>query len=260
VEGVLGISEGVVSILTQRKASSHPVLIALVISLAGLCLLPFLLINPPPTIVIPWQTPLIGSLFILICGLGIVAGVSPRHCSLSFRNRTKIVEEKPADPQTQPALDIEKRGHHPTCDAYAGHVLKLQSRTLCAGCSGLVTGAIIAICGTVLVFFVGWQFYDPCLIFWIGFVFVTIGLMQHLIYRILLVNRGVARFIVNILFVLGPLLLLASLIQISNSLALAGYLLLLTLYWIFTRISMSQRSHRLICRRCAERVCELRES
>jgi hypothetical protein len=259
VERVFGVGEGVVPILTQRKVNSNTALIALVISLAGLCLLPFLLINSPPTIMIPWQTQLIGSIFALICVVGGVAGVSPRHCSLSFRASRKGREEKAQYSKPKPALNIQKRGHHPTCDSYSGHILKLQSRVLCAGCTGLVTGAVIAICGSVLFFFVSLRFFDPYLTFWIGFIFVALGLIQHLVYRMFGVNRGSIRFIVNILFVLGPFLLLASLVQISNNLTMAGYLLLLTLYWIFTRISMSQRSHRLICRCCPNHTCVLRE-
>ena len=259
MERVFGVGEGVVQNLMQRKANSTTALIALVISLAGLCLLPILLINSPPAILIPWQTQLIGSIFTLICVVGIVAGVSPRHCSLSFRASREGVEEKTQDPKTEPASNIQKRGHHPTCDSYSGHVLKLQSRVLCAGCTGLVTGAVIAICGTVLFFFVNLRFFDPYLMFWIGFIFVALGLNQHVAYRMFAVNLGNARFIVNILFVLGPFLLLASLVQISNNLIIAGYLLLLTLYWIFTRILMSQRSHRLICRCCTEQACILRE-
>jgi len=259
VERLLGVSKGAVPILTQPKHKSNSAVIALVISLAGLSFFPFLLLNPPPTIIIPWQTRLVGSLFALICIFGIVAGVSPRHCSFSFRSRRKHTEVKSSKSNSQPSSSIQKRGHHPTCEAYAGHVLKIQSRTLCAGCSGLVTGAAFAILGTVFVFFMGWQFYDPYLVFWIGFFFVFFGLIQHLIYQILKVNQGTVRFIVNILFVLGPFLLLASLIPISNNLTLAGYLLLLTLYWIFTRIAMSQRSHRLMCKRCTDLTCALRE-
>ena len=259
MERFLRASKGVVSILTQRKPSSTSALIALVISLAGLCLLPILLTSPPSTIVLPWQTQLVGGLFTLICVLGIIAGISPRHCSFSFLTRTKSIAAKSLDPQPTPASEIQKRGHHPTCEAYSGHVLKLQSRILCAGCTGLVTGALLAILGAVLFFFAGWRFYDPYLIFWIGFVFVAFGLIQHLIYRLLGINHGFVRFIVNNLFVLGPFLLLASLVQILNNLILSGYLLLLTLYWIFTRITMSQRSHRLICGRCTEHACVLRE-
>jgi hypothetical protein len=259
VERLLGISQGVVSILIQRKSTSTAALIALVISLAGLSLLPILLTAPPPTIIIPWQTQLIGGLFMLICIFGIAAGISPRHCSFSFLTRTKSKKVEPPGKHSPPASEIQKRGHHPTCEAYARHVLKLQSRTLCAGCSGLVTGACFAILGAVLFFFLGWRFFDPYLIFWIGFGLVVFGLIQHLIYQILRISYGTARFIVNILFVLGPFLLLASLMQILNNLTLAGYLLLLTLYWIFTRITMSKRSHRLICGRCPEHACALRE-
>ncbi|MFX1300931.1 MAG: hypothetical protein ACFFDE_08300, partial [Promethearchaeota archaeon] len=91
-------------------------------------------------------------------------------------------------------------------------------------------------------------------------VFVTIGLLQHPLYQLLNLHRGILRFIINILFVVGPFLLLASLTHITNSIILAIYLLLLILYWIFTRIVMSRRSHQLICSRCNRPECPYSEA
>jgi hypothetical protein len=246
--------------LTQHIRNSNLALIALVISFAGLSLLPLLLINNPPTIMVPWQTPLIGILFAFICIFGIVAGVSPKHCSFLPRTRKATPTESNTNSHPQSSVEIHKKGHHPTCDYYSGHILTLRTKTLCAGCTGLVTGAMVALIGTIMFFFLGWRFFDPTLIFWIGVILVVIGLLQHLIYHLLAVHLGSVRFVMNILFVLGPFLLLASQVQLTDNFAIALYLLMLTLYWIFTRIIMSRRSHREICGRCNKIACPLRES
>ncbi|MFX0168899.1 MAG: hypothetical protein ACFE89_06000 [Candidatus Hodarchaeota archaeon] len=246
--------------MTPRTRKLDLAVPSLFISIAGLALLPLLLINPPPTIIVPWQTQLIGAGFGLICVLGIIAGVSPTHCSRPFRTRREKTKVPDSEQHAQAELELHKRGHHPTCQHYSGHIMVWGSRTFCAGCTGLVTGALIALFGTILFFFFSWQFLDPIPIFWVGFLLVAFGLLQHMLYQFLGVNHGVVRFAMNILFVLGPLMLLASLVQITNNLVLALYLLLLTLYWIFTRIVMSRRSHTIICASCANTDCLLREA
>jgi hypothetical protein len=244
----------------QRKGSSFA-LISLALSLIGLGLLPFLLLNPPPVFVIPWQTQLIGGSFTLICILGIVAGVSPSHCSFSLKSKREDGSAEARLNATAPTVDsIRKKGHHPTCDYYQGHILRIQSRIVCAGCTGLVTGAIIALCGTALFFFVNLRFTFPISSFGLGWIFLAVGLLQHYIYRVLNLQRGVIRFLINVLFVVGAFLLLATLTQLTNSLVLASYLLILILYWIFTRISMSRRSHRQICVECGIATCPLSDA
>lgn len=245
--------------MTNRRPSSQFSVISLILSLLGLVFLPLMLLNPPPpTIVLPWQTQLIGFAFTIICILGIIAGISPSHCSLKRKKKKRSQKEIPE--QTNSTQSIRKEGHHPTCDHYSGHVITIKGSQYCAGCNGLVTGAIITIIGTILFFFLSFPMAYPEATFWLGFAFVTTGLLQHPLYQLLKLNRGLIRFIINILFVVGSFLLLASLSQLTNSLILAIYLLLLILYWIFTRIVMSRRSHHLICSRCNRSECPYSEA
>ena len=247
--------------MTTRRPSSQFSMISLILSLLGLVLLPLMLLNPPPPIVVlPWQTQFIGFAFMIICILGIIAGISPSHCSLTRKKKKQSQKEIAKQTNSTQTKSIRKEGHHPTCDQYSGHVITIKGSHYCAGCNGLVTGAIIAIIGTILLFFLSFPIVYPVAIFWLGFVFVAIGLLQHPLYQLLKLNHGSIRFIINTLFVAGSFLLLASLSQLTNSLMLAIYLLLLILYWIFTRIVMSRRSHHLICSRCNRPECPYSEA
>jgi hypothetical protein len=244
--------------MTRQRHSSDFTLVSLLLSLLGLGLLPFLLLNPPPSFIIPFKLQLIGTTFAVICILGILAGIFPTHCSRAGKKKTKAsTEESPRDFPSANIGQIQKRGHHPTCDHYSGHVLRIHKRILCAGCTGLVSGAIIALIGTVLFFFGNARFISPMFTFWLGWFFAAIGLGQHYIYRILHIEHGVARYLVNVLFVVGPFFLLATLIQFTDSVILGTYLLVLILYWIFTRILMSRRSHKRICAECGATNCPL---
>ncbi|MDO8125101.1 MAG: hypothetical protein Q6364_12070 [Candidatus Hermodarchaeota archaeon] len=247
--------------MTNRRHSSQFSVISLILSLLGLVLLSLMLLNPPPPVVVlPWQTQLIGFAFMIICILGIIAGISPSHCSLTRKKKKQSQKEIVEQTNSTQIKSIRKEGHHPTCNHYSGHVITIKGSHYCAGCNGLVTGAIIAIIGTILFFFLSFPIVYPEATFWLGFIFVTIGLLQHPLYQLLKLNRGIIRFIINSLFVVGSFLLLASLTQLTNSLILAIYSLLLILYWIFTRIVMSRRSHRLICSRCNRPECPYSEA
>ncbi|MFX1318500.1 MAG: hypothetical protein ACFE9D_10750 [Promethearchaeota archaeon] len=245
---------------TRRRGVSFP-LITLALSLVGLGLLPLLVLTAPPSIIVPWQNQLMGISFALICILGIIAGVSPSHCS----RRSKTSELRVAETMRLEATEssttlIHKEGHHPTCDQYHGHILRIYNRVLCAGCTGLVTGAAFALIGTILFFFANFPIILPNVIFWIGFILVALGLIQHFVYRLVRVQRGEVRIIVNGLFVIGAFLLLASVVQLTNNLVVSGYLLILTLYWVFTRIAMSRWSHQRICVRCQVADCPLSDA
>ncbi len=247
--------------MTRQKQNAQLALISLFLSVLGLILLPFLFSSSPPIFVLPWQNQIIGFAFATICVLGIVAGVSPAHCTLSAKLRkSQRTESEPLDKTVIFEEGISKKAHHPTCDQYSGHTINIKNRILCAGCTGLVTGATIALMGTTLYFFLGLRFIFPEVVFWIGFLFVMIGLFQHPIYRLMPMLGGGPRVFVNVLFVVGSFLLLASLMQFMNNAVLGVYCLLLILYWIFTRITMSRRSHRKICSRCLKTRCTLSEA
>ncbi|MFW9830425.1 MAG: hypothetical protein ACFFD8_01415 [Candidatus Thorarchaeota archaeon] len=248
--------------MTKIKQNSQLAIVSLTLSLLGLGLLPLLFTSHPPTILFPWQSQLIGLSFMIICVLGIIAGISPSHCSRSPQPKKESHDMKRATNTIHTEAPTYKMGHHPTCHPYSSHTIRIKDRVFCAGCTGLVTGALIALIGTTLFFFLNFQLIFPQIIFWIGFIFVALGLIQHLLYRLQfhILQHGGTRIFLNILFVVGSFLLLASLWQLTNSLAFAAYMLLLILYWILTRIIMSRHSHRHICRACEKTNCPLSDA
>lgn len=231
-------------------------LVYLVISLLGLILIPLLVLNPSPLIIsIPWQHQIIWGIFLLICILGTLAGISPASCSLRFHSKPKQEQRRNQTQQSPSQFTITKRGHHPTCEHYTSHIFIIGSKIYCAGCSGLVLGALFAIFGTSL-YLIGWlPVLNPSLIFWLGFVGVLVGLLQHPFYQILPIKSGVVRIVINVIFVNGAFFLLLGVTELTPSLILQSFLLILILYWIYTRIAMSKRSHSTICKFCGKDDC-----
>lgn len=244
--------------MTAPKRKSNFAVISLLISLLGLGLLPFLMLNPPLSFTLPWQNQIIGIAFSGICVLGIIAGISPTHCGRPAKNKKNATTEETIDEKPTSTSDsIQKSGHHPTCVNFVSHVVQIRSRILCAGCTGLVLGALLALIGSTLFSFGNLMLPFPLFFFWLGWVCVALGLLQHFIYQMFHVNRGEIRLLTNVVFVVGAFLLLATLMQLTTSWILGGYLLVLILYWIFTRIVMSRRSHQRICSQCGKLVCPL---
>ena len=86
-----------------------------------------------PPVNIPSQNTIARLIFGAICVLGIIAGITPRWCTFASKS-----ERRGNDGVA---------GHHPDCGHFPGHTVKLGERVFCAGCSGLVLGAVTALIG-----------------------------------------------------------------------------------------------------------------
>jgi hypothetical protein len=248
----------------KRDSTRIDALFFLGASLASLCFLPLATfgITLPP-VSLPWQRQVIGLAFSVICLLGALAGVSPSTCSRPFRAKpkpTKSRQTATSSPSPPTGRQVQKKGHHATCTNYASHVVHIGGAVYCAGCTGLVLGAAIALVGSTLHFFLGVPLTYALVVFWLGFAGVALGLLQHPLYAVSKPRHGVVRVFVNIAFVVGAFLLLASVADLTNNLLLEAYLLLATIYWIFTRIAMSRRAHSRICTLCGDTGCRLSEA
>ena len=218
-------------------------------SLLGLCLLAiltFYISEEAPFF--PLRRGLNVLLFSTICILGITAGIYPSKCSQMIhlsRNESKIT-----DRVNSGVASIKFEGHHPTCGNFFSHVLKLGRKTYCAGCVGLVTGAVFSLIGCPFYFFGGLHeaAYTP--FFWFGFISVTFALLQ---YHIFIVNSGVFHFFLNALFVLGTFLIFI-VVNEKNS-AVGVFLLPLIVYWVMTRVTLSKLEHKKICSTCGLKSC-----
>jgi hypothetical protein len=150
-------------------------------------------------------------------------------------------------------VSIHFKGHHPDCGNFRAHLLKLNGQVLCAACTGLLIGGILVLAGTVLYFFAEWNLLGQ---FGLGAVLagqagVALGFFQFKF-------RGFVRSALNAFFVIACFLMLVGVDSLAENVLLDLYVIGLIIFWLFTRILISQRDHLQICRSCSA-SCELKE-
>lgn len=225
---------------------SHILIFMIAVSFFGLFLVATLAINPP--IIkenLPWRKPVIGSIFGAICLFGIIAVFFPKQCSaMSHSSRG---EENASSNENY--LDSHEntpnlRGHHPDCGNFTAHVVQTDNKTFCAACTGLLLGALIALAGTTIYFSGHWNIEQSNLLaILVGTLGVGLGLFQFKF-------RSFVRLVVNTFFVLGAFLALVGIDGIIQSLLADLFLVVLTVFWLLTRILLSQWDHWRICHTC----------
>ncbi|MGB9960078.1 MAG: hypothetical protein ACPLKQ_06130 [Candidatus Bathyarchaeales archaeon] len=241
--------------MPQNNGHGFLITLALGFSFIGIALvLPLAIYSPTIHESFSWRKPLIGSLLTLICLSGIFAAFFPEECSKTFHIRR--IGEKPAhkvENASSNQLSIHFKGHHPDCGNFEGHLIKGNGRVLCAACIGLFIGALTVLAGTSLYFFVEWQFLEPfgLLPVLVGQAGVALGFFQFKF-------RGLARAMLNAFFVFSCFLILAAVDILAENLFLDLYLIGLTLFWLFTRIQVSQWNHMRICSSCKS-LCTLKK-
>jgi ABC-type multidrug transport system fused ATPase/permease subunit len=238
--------------MPQNLSRSSGITYLIILSFFGLFLAGMLTVYPPRMLEnLLWRKPLIGSIFGLICVFGILAVFFPTQCSRVFDFGK---EEKPsrfylgkfASHGTSSTL----QGHHPNCENFAAHVFRIGDRTFCVACTGLLLGGFSALVGTLLYFFSNWS-VEPSssLMVWAGVLGVGFGLFQFKF-------RSFVRLFLNIFFVLGTFFILTGVDKLVQSVTVDLFLVALTLFWLFTRISLSQWDHERICYTCKVATCE----
>jgi hypothetical protein len=209
----------------------------------------------PPTIQqnLLCRKPLIGSIFTLICTFGIVAVLFPTKCSQTF-DLSK--SEKPAFSNIENPdfhkISVALKGHHPDCGKYSAHVIHMNTHIFCAACTGLLLGALVSIAGTTLYFFGGWHIGQtgfPAVLF--GQVGIVLGFIQFKF-------KGYTRLVLNCLFVFAAFLTLVGIDKIAENTFIDLYLVFLIVFWLWTRILISQWNNWRICHTC-KIPCKLKE-
>lgn len=229
--------------MSEGKRLNLLLLFYICLSLIGLfTVLMFALKTPTQIENITWRKPLIGSIFALICISGSIATLFPKKCS-SFLNLHR--KEKPKLSQRKnSSLRGTVRGHHIECEKFSTHTIQIQRHILCAGCTGLLLGAMIALSGTILYFFSDWKpgvAYFPMVL--IGITGIILGFIQ-------LKFKGFFRLVLNTFFVLGAYLIIVALDNFTRNIFVDLYLIGLIILWICTRILLSQWDHRRIYHSC----------
>lgn len=221
----------------------------LAISIFGMLTIVAVSLYPPA----PWgdvvlRKTITGTIFMLICILGGLAGLFPRQC-------TELFYAHDEDPSTFfHAKDSPNHveGHHPCCGKFLQHTIDINGRVLCAACTGLFLGALAAISGAIAYFFIEFETGQLSLIsISTGIILAAVGFLQ---FR----SKSFLRLTLNALFVFGAFLVLVGIDAVANNLFVNFYVICVTFVWISTRILLSEWDHTRICYLCKSK-CEFQK-
>jgi len=146
--------------------------------------------------------------------------------------------------------DRVRHGHHPYCEHFRPHTVRVGGKVLCAGCTGLALGLVVSI--AFVGFFIIMPENMPLAVSAIMVAAGTLLVVASMLYSEWLGARGYARLVSNLVMPLGFLLVAVGLLEATGN---AGYGLagvLISFLWLDTRIRLSRRRHIRICRSCGE--------
>jgi len=229
------------------------------VSLFGLGIAVTLALYPLPVLEdLPLRKPLIGSIFGIICVFGMLAVIFPRSCSriIGFKREKQRAPHVFYTAGNSKGKKLTMRGHHPECKNFSAHVIQISGKTFCAGCAGLLLGGLAASVGTLLYFFgnlhVG---QNSLLLLLIGATGVVLALLQFSLFNI---PWSSVRWFLNAFFAFGAFLILVGIDAITQSIFVDLFLVVLIIFWLFTRMTLSRWDHERICNLCKVKTCEFR--
>lgn len=232
-----------------RKPQAFYISFMILVSFFSLFLMVFISLFPPqiPTH-FKWRKPLTGSIFALICILGMIAVFFPRKCSKVFHENSKKKSGDAFIPTREKFQKSSKifglvltHGHHPECEYFLHHEFKVGEKTFCVACMGLFFGALASFLGTVIYFFSGWAVGETWPLWAVfGVLGVALGILQYVYFD---TRWRLIRFCSNAFFIFGMFLLLTGIDAIVQSLLLNFLVISLCVFWLSTRILLSKKIH-----------------
>jgi len=231
----------------------------LCVSLFGLSIVVTLALYPPPVSEnFLLRKPLMGSIFGLICIFGMLAIVFPGSCSrmIGFKGEKQQAPHVFYTAGNSKGKKLTLRGHHSDCKNFSTHVIRIGGKTFCAGCTGLLLGGLAACVGALLYFFGDLHVGQNSLsLLWIGATGVALGLLQFSLFNI---PWSSIRLFLNAFFAFGAFLILVGIDGITQNIFADLFLVVLIMFWLFTRIVLSRWDHERICKLCKVKGCEFR--
>ncbi|MEM2873116.1 MAG: hypothetical protein QXD82_02985 [Nitrososphaerales archaeon] len=200
-----------------------------------------------------FRKPIIGLAFGLLCILGMVAALLPKECSKIFYCKKDITREESISSNNASFIFGLRivHGHHPSCENFSSHEFRIKDKSFCTGCTGLLIGALISLFGAIIYF--SSNLSIPTFFIIIGFLGVALGLILPLLN----LKQTVLRLLINAFFIFGVFLMLIGVDSLVQSIFVDLFLISLSIFWLFTRISFSQWNHQRICHECGNK-CRLR--
>ncbi len=199
-------------------------------ALASAVLLSFVLVGPiDGDDLAPSEWMAIGSVFILVCALGILSSTDIARFA-----RAKEKYSPRGEGGTRPGP--VRVGHHPDCESFKDHIIVTKGKIFCCGCLSLALGSAIAIVLMVLLmFFSGISPLSGPPLFALGLSFVALAFVETGIHC----RRG-AHMLVNILLPVGFLSITVGVSVATGNMALGLVAVLISILLLDTRITISR--------------------
>jgi hypothetical protein len=247
--------------MLERRRRAPYLLFLVCVSFSTLCLLVAItVLSPRVADGFAWRRPLTGSIFSLLCVLGMVAVFFPQHCARRPQKESLLSQGSYSSLQKGPHLQKSSfvggltvtHGHHPSCDRYRQHEFAVGKKTLCSACLGLFCGALISLAAACYIFLLQGLYGLPDgIAFALGILGITFGFAPYVIAESL---GPVHRFSFNALMIIGMFLALVAIDSRVQNIELNALLIVFFIFVLFTRISLSQDKHERICAEC-EQTC-----
>jgi hypothetical protein len=152
--------------------------------------------------------------------------------------------QNPLSQADRPSSPVQAKGHHPYCQSYSGNRITVGGRVFCAACSGLLVGAIIALIGAVVYFFVGLNaVLGSAWLVAFGEIWMLLGLAQ-------IKFAGYVKAILNVVFVVGSFVTLVEVDALAKNVLVDLYLLGLIGFLLWLRILLSEWNNGRTCQMC----------
>ncbi|UCF13495.1 MAG: hypothetical protein JSW06_04350 [Thermoplasmatales archaeon] len=187
----------------------------------------------------------IGGVFIISCIFGISLAIWP-----SWHKKFVISRNHSANKQQEKKTNRERQGHHPNCNQFQNHIIKIKNKAYCAGCLGLTIGSIISIFFMMIYLIIASNNSLTTFHFFIILGFIIIGIIY--IEIMFPIRHAVIHVISNIFLVIGFLLITIGIFEITGNIIYGVASILLSFLWLDTRIQLSNWHHGLICGNCTE--------
>jgi len=178
----------------------------------------------------------VGGLFIISCIFGIYAAVKPD------RNYPKGDDGQ----QSQ----IKMIGHHPDCEEFNNHVIKIKNFILCPGCYGLALGSVISI--LLMSGYIAFPIEIQHIHLYVLVIFGMLLIVLNFVEIIIPARIAYIHLICNIFLVISFFLIILGILHLTGNMIYGLLAVLISYLWLDTRVQLSAWRHSRVCQNCNE--------
>ena len=187
----------------------------------------------------------VGVVFISSCVFGISLAVRPNWIKRFIERESHDAKKRKLRTKLR-----GRQGHHPDCERFESHTIKIKDKVLCAGCTGLALGSIVSIL-LMGVYILLPNEIPPTLVnisIMPGLVLIALNCIETVIPT----RNTLLHLISNLFLVIGFFFVVMGIFQSTGSMIYGIFGVLISFLWLDTRIRLSGWRHARICKDCNE--------